>query len=127
MLHPELNHSSLQVGKGWRVGFKSGHPEFCALVGADTWAIELTLEEWQDFCSALRQIEAAIANLPDHLMEEEAVTLEQSSERIVAIASGELPRLSLYLQVKGHRGAEGYWDCEALPQLFDAVGKFVNI
>lgn len=120
-MHPELHNRPLRVGPGWRVGVKEVAEGYCALVGGDRWAVELTMAEWQDFCGAVRQIEAAIASLPEQLMDGEAVTLEQETERLLVIATGELPDLELYLQVRGQRNAEGYWSPDALPGLFEAV------
>ncbi|MEL7083786.1 MAG: DUF1818 family protein [Cyanobacteria bacterium P01_A01_bin.3] len=120
-MHPELHNRPLRVGQGWRIGVKESLDGYCALVGGDRWSVELTMAEWQDFCGAVGQIEAAIASLPEQLMDGEAVTLEQQTERLWVVATGELPGLELYIQVRGDRNAEGYWSPEALPGLFDAV------
>ena len=120
-MHPELHNRPLRVGPGWRVGVNELVGGYCALVGGDRWAVEMTMAEWQDFCVALRQIEAAIGSLHSQLMEGEAVTLEQATERLLVVATGELPDLELYIQICSERNAEGYWPSEALPGLFDAV------
>ncbi|MEM9569226.1 MAG: DUF1818 family protein [Cyanobacteria bacterium P01_E01_bin.34] len=121
VMHPELHNRSLRVGPGWRVGIKEPVSEYCALVGGDRWAVELTMAEWQDFCGAVGQIEKALAYLPEQLMDGETVTLEQQTESVLVVATGELPGLELYIQICGERNAEGYWPPEALLGLFDAV------
>jgi hypothetical protein len=37
---------ALRKGSGWRLGWDPGRSPFVALVGGETWALELTLEEW---------------------------------------------------------------------------------
>ncbi|MGK7910129.1 MAG: DUF1818 family protein [Synechococcus sp.] len=120
-MHPELHNYPLRVGPGWRVGVKEPNGGYCALVGGDRWAVELTMLEWQDFCGAVRQIEAAIASLPEQVMDGESVTLEHETERLLVVATGELPGLELYIQLRDSRNAEGYWSPEVLPGLFDAM------
>ena len=121
MMHPELHNRPLRVGAGWRVGVKSTADTYCALVGGDRWAVELTMAEWSDFCRAIRQIEAALASLSEQLMEGESVTLEQETERLLTVATGKPPKLELYLQLRDERNAEGYWLPDALPGLFEAI------
>jgi hypothetical protein len=41
--------SPLCKGSGWRLGWDPRRSPFVALVGGETWALELTQEEWQAF------------------------------------------------------------------------------
>ena len=122
-MHSQLHDRPLLSGRGWRVGLNPEAGEFCAIVGADTWALELTLSEWEDFCRAIRQIQSAIATVSEQLMEDEEVTFEQASEQLLIAATGQLSALTLYLQIQNNRRGEGYWAPEALPSLFEAIDR----
>jgi hypothetical protein len=46
----------LLSGEGWRIGFRSDVDLYKGLVGADSWAIELTETEFKDFCKLATQL-----------------------------------------------------------------------
>ncbi|WP_017326117.1 DUF1818 family protein [Synechococcus sp. PCC 7336] len=117
----QLHDTTFLSGAGWRVGWQPQRGEFCALVGADTWALELTQSEWQALGRALRAIQMAIAAARETLMEAESVTIEQQTQELTLIATGIPPQLDLYLQLHRRRGAEGFWRSEAVPSLVAAV------
>lgn len=116
-----LRQSQLLQGTGWRVGRRPQHPPYTALVGSDTWALELTEPEWQDLCQGLQQLQTDLAAIQAHLMAEEAITLEHQTERITVIATGYPHTYELYLQLHSGRRGEGHWSPEVIPELIAAV------
>ena len=114
-------NSALRKGDGWRIGWQPERGQYCALVGGDRWAIELTELEWRAFVAAFAKIQAEIAAVAELLMAEESVILEQQSEALTLAASGILPEMSLYLQVHSNRRGEGFWDSAVVPELWAAV------
>lgn len=99
----------LKTGDGWRLGWDAAAPEFKALVGGEHWAIELTQEEWNDFCQLSEQLHEALQQIAQELMDEERISCELESDRIWLEAEGFPTAYSLRLIVQTGRRAEGYW------------------
>jgi hypothetical protein len=111
----------LRQGEGWRLGWDGSAPIYVALVGSDTWAIELTAAEWQDFQRLLQQLTSAMAAAADELMPDEVIDCEVESDRLWLGASGFPHAYEVRLLLKTGRGAEGTWPAIAVPALIDAV------
>ncbi len=113
-------------GEGWRIGYRPQQQPYPALVGSDQWALELTETEWQDFCLGLQELEHSSQAAQDHLVEEEALTLEYHSDHLTLIATGVPPQFSLFLQLHTGRGGEGFWAAGVFFQLKRAVQARMN-
>lgn len=125
-LSPEqiaAQQAQLLRGEGWRVGRRPQTPPYTALIGADSWALELTEPEWQDLCDGLDRIQADLKAAQAHLMDEEAITLEHQTERLTLIATGSPQRHQIYVQLHTGRRAEGQWLAEVIPQVRAAVAR----
>jgi Domain of unknown function (DUF1818). len=51
--YPKNVDRILKTGTGWRLGWNPQATEFQGLVGGDTWAMELTQAEFDDFLSVV--------------------------------------------------------------------------
>ncbi len=111
----------LTTGPGWRLGYRPEQQPYCALVGADTWAFELTAAEWQDLRAASRSLVDTWASVAPHLMPEEDTTLEQQVGSVQLVAAGQPQAYSLYLQISSGRRCEGEWPRAAVPELLHTL------
>lgn len=111
----------LHSGSGWRIGWNPNAEPYCALVGADDWAIELTQPEFDDFCRLLEQLSEAIDAIQTELMPEEGLSCEVESDRILLTAEGIPTAYGLHFTVLEGRRAEGTWGALAVPNLLPTV------
>ncbi|MEM8639469.1 MAG: DUF1818 family protein [Cyanobacteria bacterium P01_G01_bin.54] len=111
----------LKTGPGWRVGWHSEQRPYCALVGAEDWAIELTEPEFADFCRLLNQLAETMSQMAAELMAEERIACEAESERLWLEVEGFPDAYDLRLMVKGDRRCEGNWATSALPGLLQGL------
>ncbi len=114
----------LRCGEGWRLGWRPEAPHHQGLVGAETWAIELTQAELNDFCHLCGQLQAAIALARSELMEEEAIACTVSTDRLLLELS---PEGTLFLQILHGRRAEGLWAPQAIAPLLAAAAELAAI
>ncbi|NJN88015.1 MAG: DUF1818 family protein [Leptolyngbyaceae cyanobacterium SL_7_1] len=111
----------IKQGNGWRIGWDAAAPEFPGLVGAETWAIELTEAEFNDFCQLVGRLAEAMQQIAGELMAEEAVSCEVESERLWLEAEGYAQSYGLRMIVLSGRRCEGQWDAIATPPLIQAT------
>lgn len=107
-------------GKGWRIGWKESSTVYQGLIGGEDWAIELTSQEMRDFLRLLLQIDQAIIDISQHLMEEETIVCEVESDLIWLGAQGYFDRYSLRIILLQGRGCEGTWDESVIQELIQA-------
>ncbi|MEM9155423.1 MAG: DUF1818 family protein [Cyanobacteria bacterium P01_F01_bin.33] len=108
-------------GDGWRVGWLPGKLPYCALVGGDTWAFELTEAEWRDFVAGLHHLAEAMRMAATELMALETLTLERNTELLSLTMTGLVGQCELHVQLRSERLAEGLWAASAVPKLVEAV------
>ena len=127
-MRPFHGSGAFRQGSGWRVGWQPGRGRYCALVGGDLWGLELTEGEWREFVAACEAIQGGLKAVVDRLMPEESVTLEQEGERVTVIAMGLVTELTLYIRVSGDgdRQCEGFWQGEAISELWQAIAELVE-
>ncbi|MEN9202708.1 MAG: DUF1818 family protein [Thermostichus sp. DG_1_6_bins_120] len=114
----------LRKGSGWRLGWDPTGQHFVALVGGETWALELTREEWQTFVQGVQQLQQDMAAMASQLMAEENVTLERSLPLLTLIATGNSTAWSLYIQLHQGRRGEGFWSAQIVPELCQALAHW---
>jgi hypothetical protein len=110
----------LREGQGWRIGWDPQAEPFVALVGGADWALELTQDEWQDFCRLALQLSQTLAQMAGELMDEERICCEVESDRLWLEAEGYPHRYELRLILRQGRRGEGTWAPEAVPDLLQA-------
>lgn len=111
----------LKSGPGWRVGWDPTASDFQGLIGADTWAIELTGAEFTDFCQLLEQLVAAMNQMQGELMDQETLTCEVVSDLVWMEVRGYPQAYGLgFILLTGRRG-EGQWPAIAVPELVQAT------
>lgn len=100
----------LQQGDGWRLGWNPDVADFCALVGANDWAVELTGPEFGDFCRLLAELLETLAQMQSELMDSEAIACEATSDLLWIQVQGYPQSYRLSFMLHHGRRAEGSWD-----------------
>lgn len=111
----------VKSGVGWRIGWNPNATQFKGLVGGDSWAIELTEPELNDFCQLLEQLVETISQIASELMDEEKITCEVESSLLWMEVEGYPQAYSLRLILYTGRCAEGSWAANAVPGLVQAT------
>lgn len=112
---------NLSKGNGWRLGWNPQAEQFPGLLGADDWAIELTLEELADFCQLSQQLAATLAEMSSHLMAEERICCEVENDRLWLEVEGFPQSYELRVMLLMGRRGEGAWPAAVVPSLMQAV------
>lgn len=113
----------IKEGNGWRLGWNENADDYQGLLAGNNWAIELTHQEFQDFCRLAQQLAANMAVIAAELMDEERITCEAESEMLWLEAEGFPQRFALRFIVQSGRGCEGGWPAETTQELLQAMGQ----
>ena len=111
----------LRSGADWRVGWNPEPVIFQALLGADDWAVELTKDEFKDFCQFAQQLSETVAQMQAELMQEETIVCEAASELIRLEVSGHPSAYELSFTILTGRRAEGRWPAAVAQEILRAV------
>ncbi len=111
----------LQQGAGWRLGWNPEAIDFCALVGADDWATELTGPEFNDFKRLLSDLLETLTQMQSELMDSEAITCEATSDLLWMQVQGYPQHFRLSFILCSGRRAEGSWDETGTAALITAL------
>jgi hypothetical protein len=111
----------LKLGKNWRIGLDPDAVPFQGLLGAEGWAVELTRDEFDEFCNLAQQLSDTVDQLRTELMEEETIACELSSDRLWVEVRGYPDRYQLSFILLTGRRAEGYWDPDATQEILRAI------
>jgi hypothetical protein len=113
----------LKQGQQWRLGWK-GEPgiPYPGLVGSDTWAIELTQDEFNDFCRLALELANTMAAMAKELMPEERIDCEMETHLVWLGVEGFSDRYNLRLILLQGRCGEGNWPEQATAELIRAIG-----
>jgi hypothetical protein len=114
----------LCCGDGWRIGFRSDVDLYKGLVGADDWAIELTGDEFKDFCKLATRLAETMQLMATELSDCEKICCTLETEEITLEASGYPLEFGLHLQLLTGRKGEGFWAAAAVPFLLNAIANF---
>ena len=128
MLNFISQHKSKQLlsGEGWRIGWRSDVDVYKGLVGADSWAIELTESEFKDFCKLASQLAETMQIMATELSDAEKICCTQETEDISLEVNGFPDTFTLHLQLLTGRRSEGLWDADAVPFLIEAIADLLN-
>ncbi|MFM7427323.1 MAG: DUF1818 family protein [Elainella sp.] len=110
----------VKSGAGWRLGWNPEAP-FQGLVGSETWAVELTEAELEDFCRLALQLAATMQTMQAELMDQERISCEAETDLVWLEAEGFPQSYGLRLMLLTDRRAEGEWAAAAVPELLQAV------
>jgi hypothetical protein len=108
-------------GDGWRIGLRSDVDLYRGLVGADSWAIELTEHELKDFCKLAVQLAETMQIMATELSDGEKICCTLETEDISLEVSGYPHEFELHLQLLNGRQSEGMWAADAVPFLLRAI------
>ena len=111
----------LKTGTGWRLGWNPQATEFQGLVGGDTWAMELTQAEFDDFCRLLGELADTMSQMSLELMDEEKIACEAESDRLWMQVEGYANAYTVLLILNTGRRAEGSWPVEVVAELVQAT------
>jgi hypothetical protein len=117
----EPSSRQLRTGPGWRVGWGERRSPYCALLGTDDWAVELTAEEFQEFCRLVGQLAETMQHMQTELMDEERISCEAEGDRLWVEVEGYPQTYQLRFILLSDRGVEGAWAPEAVPQVLKAI------
>jgi len=125
----------ISEGPGWRLQAEPSRPFFPALIGTDTWAVELTAGELGALRRAILTLRQQWQDLQPSLMPEEQLDLEVDLTLEQGISDG--PPGSLHVALSGvgaswalrfvlspspgGRAVEGSWSAAASPLLAAAL------
>ena len=121
---PQNPSKQLFCGEGWRIGWRSDVDVYRGLVGTDSWAIELTVREFKDFCKLVAQLAETMQIMATELSDGEKISCTLETEDISLEANGYPHQFTLHLQLLTGRCAEGFWEAEAVPFLLGAIANF---
>jgi hypothetical protein len=116
----------LKKGQGWRVGWNSEGKTYQGLIGSESWAIELTAKEFQEFYRLLRQLTDSIDLIATELMDEEKITIEAESDLMWLEVEGFFDCYSLRLILHQNRCCEGNWSVGIAPELVLAMQRIIE-
>ncbi|PZV19661.1 MAG: DUF1818 domain-containing protein [Pseudanabaena sp.] len=115
----------LLSGEGWRIGFRSDVDIYKGLVGTDSWAIELTKSEFNDFCKLASQLAETMQLMAAELSDGEKICCTLETEDISLEVNGFPDAFTLHLQFLTGRRFEGFWDAAAVPFLIGAIANII--
>lgn len=113
-------------GTGWRLGYSPDAQVYGALVGTETWAIELTHQEFQDFLRLGHQLIETMQIMASELSEEENLTCSAETLGIFMEAKGFSADFTIYLQVLSGRRVEGIWSSVAIAHILEAANQMLT-
>jgi hypothetical protein len=116
----------LKKGQGWRVGWNPEGKIYQGLIGSESWAIELTAIELQEFYRLLRQLTDRIAMIATELMDEERIAIEAESDLMWLEIEGFPNNYSLRLILHQDRCCEGNWSAGIAPELVLAIQRIIE-
>jgi hypothetical protein len=116
-----MSDRRLLQGTGWRIGLDPSAPVFVGLLGGDDWAIELTGNEFQDFCRLSRQLAHTMQSMANQLMDAERICCEAESELLWVETEGFPHVYSLRFMLLSGRRGDGFWAATAVPALLQAM------
>ncbi|NJL46240.1 MAG: DUF1818 family protein [Leptolyngbyaceae cyanobacterium SM2_5_2] len=112
----------VKEGTGWRLGWdESSSSPYQGLLAGSSWAIELTAEEFRDFCRLTQQLTQTMATMASELMDEERITCEAESNLMWLEADGFPEAFALRFIVQSGRGCEGGWPASASREVLQAI------
>jgi len=110
-------------GDGWRIGWNPEASQFSGLLAGDGWAVELTAQEFDDFCRIAQQLHRTMVEMAPQLMEEERLSCEQETESIWLEVEGFATRHDLRFILLTGRKAEGAWPEIVVDELLGAIAQ----
>jgi hypothetical protein len=116
----------LLCGDDWRIGFRADVDVYKGLVGADSWAIELTEGEFKDFCKLASRLAETMQVMATELSDGEKICCTLETEDICLEVNGYSHAFNLHFQLLTGRRSEGFWDEGAVPFLIEAIAHLLN-
>lgn len=113
----------IKEGEGWRLGWDDQGAAYQGLLAGSHWAIELTHQEFQDFCRLAQQLEENMAAIASELMDEERLTCEAESETLWLEAEGFPQQFALRFILQSGRRCEGGWPSETAQEILRAISQ----
>lgn len=107
----------VKSGTGWRLGWEPDRYGYQGLVAGESWAIELTASELEDFCILVQQLAGAMESMAAELMPEETITCEAETELVWMEVAGFPEDYALRFILNTGRGFEGEWRGSIVPEI----------
>ncbi|MEM8611498.1 MAG: DUF1818 family protein [Cyanobacteria bacterium P01_H01_bin.105] len=116
----------LKEGEGWRLGWDEDRDIFKALVGGDSWAIELTQDEFETLQRLAQQLATTMAAMASELMPDEHITCEQETPQLWIAVEGFYNSYNLRFILLNGRGGEGEWPATIVPEVLNGLAH-INV
>lgn len=116
----------LKKGQGWRVGWNPEADRYQGLIGSESWAIELTAVEFQEFYRLLTQVTDTMAQIASELMDEEKIAIEAESDLMWLEIEGYPDSYSLRLILNKKRRCEGNWEAGIAAELILVIRRIIE-
>ena len=116
----------LKKGQGWRMGWHPEAEKYQALIGNESWAIELTAREFKELYRLLIEISETMKQIATELMESERIAIAAESEMMWIEAEGFPHNYSLRLILNQERRCEVNWDEGVSSELSLAMRRIIE-
>jgi hypothetical protein len=116
----------LKKGQGWRVGWDADQKKYQGLIGGESWAIELTATEFQEFYRLLYQLTDTMKQIATELMDQEKIAIETESDLMWLEAEGYPHSYSLRLILHQERCCEGNWEEGIASELVLVIQRIIE-
>lgn len=113
----------IQEGVGWRLGWDLTAPTYQGLIAGPGWAMELSQQEFQDFCYLAQQLSQTLSQMAAELMAAERIAVEAETARIWLEAEGFPHQYGLHVILLADRRCEGEWPAAAVVELIQAIPR----
>ena len=113
----------IKNGANWRIGWNENAEKYKGLIGAETWAFEITEAEFNDFCRLLQQLIDTVNQIKTELMESEKIACEAETELLWMEIEGYADSYSLRLILNSDRRCEGNWEAGVATELAAAISS----
>tara|TARA_B100000073_G_C23724935_1_gene568954 strand:+ start:1128 stop:1499 length:372 start_codon:yes stop_codon:yes gene_type:complete len=114
------------LDKGWRLERNLGRGEYCYLIGANNWAIELQENEFKSLYEVSNKLIREFREITNQLMEEEIVNIEIEMLSWYAELEGTKNQWSMKFVYESNectRSFEMYWPIQIAETLFFEIRK----
>ena len=117
---------NIEDSNNWRLNKNLDKGRYCFLIGANNWAVELDINEFDYLYKLLIKLQNQLISIEDELMDEELINLEIEISPWYAELEGSISQWDLRLVLEGSgdsRSFEMYWPIQIAQTLLIEIIK----